>query len=106
MSAQTGGRVDQSPRYPIPTQETSMINLPPDPVEILADVLLNATKSYDSLHADLTPHVHEIADHIMTAIRARSDEGTKLRSALGLELTRTTRTGKNINAAMSAYTDS
>jgi hypothetical protein len=83
-----------------------MINLPPDPVEILADVLLSATKSYDALHTDLVPHVHEIADHIMTAIRARSDEGSELRSALGLELTRTTLTGKNINAAMSAYTDS
>lgn len=83
-----------------------MINIPPDPVEILAAVMLDATKSYDGLHSELAPHVHEVADRIMTAIRARSDEGTKLRGALGLELTRTTRTGKNINAAMSAYTDS
>jgi len=58
------------------------------------------------LHSELAPHVHEVADRIMTTIRARSDAGTELRSALGLELTRTTRTGKNLNAAMSAYTDS
>ena len=83
-----------------------MMKIPADPVEILADVMLKATTSYDGLHKELSPHVHEIADRIMTAIRARSDEGTELRSALGLELTRTTRTGKNLNAAMSAYTES
>ena len=68
--------------------------------------MLGATKSYDGLHSELAPHVREVADRIMTTIRARSDAGTELRGALGLELTRTTRTGKNLMAAMSAYTDS
>lgn len=83
-----------------------MINTPPDPVEILANVILNATKSYDALNSELAPHVHEVADSIMSAIRGRSDEGAELRDALGLELTKTTRTGKNLSAAMNAYTES
>lgn len=82
-----------------------MSNFQPDPVEILANIMLTATKSYDSLHSELAPHVHEVADSIMGAIRARSDEGGELRAALGLELTKRTRTGKNLRAAMSAYTD-
>lgn len=83
-----------------------MRNIQPDPVEILANVILNATKTYDPLHSDLSPHVHEVADSIMSAIRARSNEGVALRAALGIELTRRTRTGKNLRAAMNAYTDS
>jgi hypothetical protein len=83
-----------------------MNNVQPDPVEILASVMLKATESYDALHSELAPHQHEVADRIMTAIRARSAEGTELRAALGLELTKQTRTGKNLRAAMSAYTDS
>jgi len=83
-----------------------MNNVQSDPVEILANVMLKATKPYDALHSDLSPHVHEIADSIMGAIRGRSDEGVELRAALGIELTKRTRTGKNLRAAMSAYTDS
>lgn len=83
-----------------------MSNSQSDPVEILANVLLKATTSYDALHSELSPHVREVADSVMGAICGRSDEGVELRAALGLELTKRTRTGKNLRAAMSAYTDS
>jgi len=78
----------------------------PDPVQKLAHVMLGATTSYDALHSELTPHVHEVADSIMGAIRAPSDEGAELRAALGLELSKRSRTGKNLRAAMNAYTGS
>lgn len=83
-----------------------MSKVQPDPAEILANAMLKATKSFDTLHAELSPHVHEVANSVMGAICSRSDEGVELRAALGLELTRRTRTGKNLRAAMNAYTDS
>ena len=50
-----------------------MSNSQPEPEQKLADVMLGATAPYDALHSELTPHVHEVADSIMGAIRARSE---------------------------------
>jgi len=40
----------------------------------------------------------------MTAIRANTEHGAELRTALGVEVTQTTRMGKNLRAAMDAFT--
>ena len=45
-----------------------------------------------------------MASYLVVAILAQTTEGTKLRASLGLEPTRGTQMGKNIKAAIDAYT--
>lgn len=74
-----------------------------DQVQELAKVMMNATETHGELHDALKDHVDEVADTVITAIRARSAQGAELRTALGVEVSETTRMGKNVRAAMDAY---
>jgi hypothetical protein len=82
-----------------------MTETPPDPVQVLAEVLMDATKTYPELHGRLKEHQSEVADAVMTAIRANTEPGAELRTALGVEVTHTTRVGKNLRAAMDAFSE-
>lgn len=75
-----------------------------DPAQVLAELMMDATKIHDELHNALGAHVDEVADTVLNAIRAKSEKGAKLRAALGVEVTQATRMGKNVRAAMDAYT--
>lgn len=74
-----------------------------DQVQELAKVMMAATETHGELHDALKGHVDEVADTVITAIRARSEQGAALRTALGVEVSETTRMGKNVRAAMDAY---
>ena len=45
-----------------------------------------------------------MASYIVVSILAQTTEGAKLRTNLGVEVTRGTKMGKNIKSAMEAYT--
>jgi hypothetical protein len=75
-----------------------------DPVQVLAKVLTDATEAHPALHDELKHHVNEVSDTVMNAILAKTEQGAALRAALGVEVTQTTRMGKNLRAAMDAYT--
>lgn len=77
---------------------------PADPVQVLANVLIDATEKHGTLQAELTHHVNEVADTVINAILDKTERGAELRAALGVEVTKTTRMGKNLRAAMDAYT--
>ncbi len=75
-----------------------------DPVQVLAGVMMKATEPYGALHDALADHVQELADELINALRANTEGGAELRAALGVEVSETTRMGKNLRAAMDAYT--
>lgn len=75
-----------------------------DPVQVLAGLLMDATETHGELHNALKGHVQQVADTVLTAVLAKNERGTELRAALGVEVTKTTRMGKNLRAAMDAYT--
>lgn len=75
-----------------------------NPVHVLARVLMDATEAHGELHVKLIDHINEVADNVMNAIRADTEQGAELRAELGVEVTRTTSTGKHVRAAMDAYT--
>lgn len=74
-----------------------------DPVQALASVMMDATETHCVLHDALMDHVHEVADIVITALCANNEKGAELRAALGVEVSKTTRMGKNLRAAMDAY---
>jgi len=65
---------------------------------------MDATEAHGELHVKLIDHINEVADNVMNAIRADTEQGAELRAELGVEVTRTTSTGKHVRAAMDAYT--
>ncbi len=75
-----------------------------DPAQVLAGAMIDATTPHGGLHDGLADHTHAVAESLIAAIRANTKPGAELRAALGVELSRTTRMGKNIKAAMDAYT--
>ena len=81
-----------------------MTETPADPAQILAAAIIEATEAHGGLHDGLKDHAPEVAGSLIAAIRAKTDPGAQLRAALGVELSRSTRMGKNIQAAMDAYT--
>jgi len=81
-----------------------MTESPADPAQILAAAIIAATEAHGGLQDGLKDHAPEAAGTLIAAIRAKTDPGAELRAALGVELTRSTRMGKNIQAAMDAYT--
>jgi len=75
-----------------------------DPAQILAQAMTDAAEAHGGLQAGLADHAPEIARTLIAAIRANTTPGAQLRAALGVEVTGTTRMGKNLKAAMDAYT--
>jgi hypothetical protein len=75
-----------------------------DPAQVLAGALIAATEAHGGLQSGLTDHAHDVAETLIAAIRANTTPGAQLRAALGVEVTGTTRMGKNLKAAMDAYT--
>jgi len=75
-----------------------------DPAQVLAAAMIQATEAHGGLRDGLTDHPSEVAGALITAIRANTKPGAELRGALGVELTGRTRMGKNLKAAMDAYT--
>lgn len=75
-----------------------------DPAEVLAAAMITATEPYGGQQNGLKDHPREVAEALIAAIRANTTPGSQLREALGVEVTGTTRMGKNIKAAMDAYT--
>jgi hypothetical protein len=83
----------------------TMTENPSDHVQVLARAMMDATENHGVLHDELMEHVHEVADTVITAILANTEQGAKLRAALGVKVSETTRMGKNLRAAMDAYDD-
>jgi hypothetical protein len=81
-----------------------MTESPADPSQIFAAAIIEATEAHGGLHDGLKDHAPEVAKTLIAAIRAKTDPGAELRAALGVDLSRNTRMGKNIQAAMDAYT--
>jgi hypothetical protein len=74
------------------------------PAHVLAAAMITATEPHGGLQDGLKDHAEEVAETLIAAIRANTTPGANLRAALGVEVTGTTRMGKNIKAAMDAYT--
>lgn len=74
------------------------------PAQVLAEALITATEPHGGLNAGLQDHAEDVAETLIAAIRADTTPGHELRAALGVEVTGQTRMGKNIKAAMDAYT--
>jgi hypothetical protein len=74
-----------------------------DPVTVLAEALLAA--DFHTQAKDDRVYCEQVVSMVIAEIRAHSDQGAALRAALGLELTETTRMGKNLRAAMDASQD-
>jgi len=74
------------------------------PAQVVAAAMIAATEPHGGLHEGLNDHAQEVAETLIDAIRANSTPGAELRAALGVDVTGTTRMGKNIKAAMDAYT--
>lgn len=81
-----------------------MTQTTPDPAQVLAEALISAAEPHGGMQVGLTDHAQEVAGTLIAAIRANTTPGARLRAALGVEVTGTTRMGKNIQAAMDAYT--
>jgi len=75
-----------------------------DPAQVLAAAMISASEAHGGLQAGLTDHAQEVAATLIASIRANTTPGARLRAALGVEVTGTTRMGKNLKAAMDAYT--
>lgn len=74
------------------------------PAQVVAAAMITAAEPHGGLSAGLNEHAQEVAETLITAIRANTTPGAELRAALGVDVTNTTRMGKNIKAAMDAYT--
>lgn len=81
-----------------------MTQKPDNSAQILAGVMTDATKPHPELHDEFQEHAQEVAQTLITDIRANNARGLELRNALGVELSEPTRMGKNLRAAMDAYT--
>ncbi|HXR68842.1 MAG TPA: hypothetical protein VN712_09435 [Dermatophilaceae bacterium] len=84
------------------TTRTNMTTKGADPVKVLADALLAA-----DLHTqarDDRAYCEQVVSLVIAGIRAHTDQGAAIRASLGMELSETTRVGKNIRAAMDAFT--
>jgi hypothetical protein len=75
-----------------------------DPAQVLGAALISASQAHGGLTDGLADHATEVARTLIAAIRANTTPGAQLREALGVEVTGTTRMGKNLKAAMDAYT--
>ena len=75
-----------------------------DPAQGVAAAMIRASEAHGGLHAGLADHAPEVARALIAAIHANTTPGAKLRRALGVDVTGTTRMGKNLKAAMDAYT--
>jgi hypothetical protein len=73
-----------------------------DPVTVLAEALLAA--DFHTQAKDDRAYCEQIVSMVIAEIRAHNDQGAAIRAALGLELSETTRVGKNLRAAMDAFT--
>jgi hypothetical protein len=73
-----------------------------DPVTVLAEALLAA--DFRTQPMDDRVYCEQVVSMVIAEIRAHSDQGAAIRAALGMELTETTRVGKNVRAAMDAFT--
>jgi hypothetical protein len=82
----------------------TMTKKPADPAQVLAAAMIAASQAHGGLNEGLTDHAPEVAGALIAAIRANTKPGAELRTALGVELTGPTRMGKNLKAAMDAYT--
>jgi hypothetical protein len=76
----------------------------PTDVQALANVMMDATKIHGGLHDELKAHRYEVADSVLAALRANTEQGSAFRTAVGVELSQTTLMGKNLRAAMDAFT--
>jgi hypothetical protein len=76
----------------------------PTDVQALANVMMDATKIHGGLHDELKAHQYEVADSVLAALRANTEQGSAFRTAVGVELSQTTLMGKNLRAAMDAFT--
>jgi hypothetical protein len=74
-----------------------------DPVTVLAEALLAA--DFHTQARDDRVYYEQVASMVIAEIRANSDQGAAIRAALGMELSETTRVGKNLRAAMDAAQD-
>jgi hypothetical protein len=83
------------------TRGTSMTTIGADPVKVLADALLAADFPTQAKHD--RAYCEQVVSLVVAGIRAHTDQGAAIRAALGMELSETTRVGKNIRAAMDAY---
>ena len=75
-----------------------------NPAEIVAAAMMDATKPHGGLHDELGAHAQEVAQTLIADIHANTAKGVELRAALGVVLSEPTRMGKNLRAAMDAYT--
>jgi len=73
-----------------------------DPVTVLAEALLAA--DFHTQARDDRVYCEQVVSMIIAEIRAHTEQGAAIRAALGLELSETTRVGKNVRAAMDAFT--
>ena len=75
-----------------------------DPVQVVADALLAA--DFHTQGRDDRAYCEQAVSLVIAEIRAHNDQGAAIRAALGIELSETTRVGKNVRAAMDAFRQS
>ena len=73
-----------------------------DPVTVLAEALLAA--DFHTQAKDDRVYCEQVVSMVIAEIRAHTDQGAAIRASLGMELSETTRMGKNLRAAMDAFT--
>lgn len=73
-----------------------------DPVTVLAEALQAA--DFHTQAKDDRVYCEQAVSMVIAEIRAHTDQGATIRAALGMELSETTRMGKNVRAAMDAFT--
>ena len=81
-----------------------MTQNPAHAAQVLAEAIKEATDSQSGLRDESKGNDQEVAQSLIDAIRANTERGAELRAALGVELSVPTRMGKNLKAAMDAYT--
>lgn len=72
-----------------------------DPVKVVAEALLAA--DFHTMAKNERAYCEAAASLVIAEIRAHSEQGAAIRAALGIELSETTRVGKNVRAAMDAF---
>jgi hypothetical protein len=81
-----------------------MTQNPSHAAQVLAEAINDATHSHGGPRDGVKDNDQEVAQSLIDAIRANTERGAELRAALGVELSVPTRMGKNLKAAMDAYT--
>lgn len=81
-----------------------MTQYPAHAAQVLAEAMSEATASQGVPADGLNANAQDVAQSLIDAIRANTERGAELRAALGVELSVPTRMGKNLKAAMDAYT--